>query len=174
MDNGFRSLLIVSGCQEQDTTEETPDAELAQGADSPEAKLAQAQAVAAELPALRPSIEALEAAVSGGADATPSQSDVDGILAGYDEEFRFDCSEGVLGAASREENVMRSSSPQRKEGLDKLQPIRGLTGSGTSADSETRGAPQRGLAVLIFRVRARSSGATAGRPGRRLRLFHVQ
>ena len=40
----------------------------------------------------------------------------------------------------------------------------------------TRGAPQRGLASLIFRDRisARTSGATAGRPGRRLRLFHVQ
>lgn len=37
-----------------------------------------------------------------------------------------------------------------------------------------RGAPQRGLASAIRRMSARSSGATAGRPGPRCRLFQVQ
>ena len=38
----------------------------------------------------------------------------------------------------------------------------------------TRGAPQRGLALLIFRISSRISGATPGRPGLRRRLFQVQ
>ena len=38
----------------------------------------------------------------------------------------------------------------------------------------TRGAPQRGLALLMFRISSRISGATPGRPGLRRRLFQVQ
>ena len=38
----------------------------------------------------------------------------------------------------------------------------------------TRGAPQRGLALLMFRISSRISGATLGRPGLRRRLFQVQ
>ena len=38
----------------------------------------------------------------------------------------------------------------------------------------TRGAPQRGLALLMFRISSRISGATPGRPGLRRRLFHAQ
>ena len=38
----------------------------------------------------------------------------------------------------------------------------------------TRGAPQRWLALLMFRISSRISGATPGRPGLRLRLFQVQ
>ena len=38
----------------------------------------------------------------------------------------------------------------------------------------TRGAPQRGLALLMFRINSRISGATPGRPGLRRRLFQVQ
>jgi len=37
-----------------------------------------------------------------------------------------------------------------------------------------RGAPQRGLARLIFRIRLRTSGATHGRPSRWRRLFQFQ
>ena len=37
-----------------------------------------------------------------------------------------------------------------------------------------RGAPQRGLALLMFRISSRISGATPGRPGLRRRLFQVQ
>ena len=38
----------------------------------------------------------------------------------------------------------------------------------------TRGAPQRGLALLMFRISSRISGATPGPPGLRRRLFQVQ
>ena len=38
----------------------------------------------------------------------------------------------------------------------------------------TRGAPQSGLALLMFRISSRISGATPGRPGLRRRLFQVQ
>ena len=38
----------------------------------------------------------------------------------------------------------------------------------------TRGAPQSGLALLMFRISSRISGATPGRPGLRRRLFHAQ
>ena len=38
----------------------------------------------------------------------------------------------------------------------------------------TRGAPQKGLALLMFRISSRISRATLGRPGLRRRLFQVQ
>ena len=38
----------------------------------------------------------------------------------------------------------------------------------------TRGTPQRGLALLMFRISSRISGATPGRPSLRRRLFQVQ
>ena len=92
--------LLVCGYQQQDTT---PDGE----SDTIEIKLARAKVIAIQLPVLRRSVEALEAAVPGGADAAPGQSDIDAIFAGYDEEIRFDCSEEVLRSAGPEENKIR-------------------------------------------------------------------
>ena len=111
--------VLVVGCQREGATGGESADESIQTVESLQEKVDRARKFASQLPKLRRSVEEIEAELDH-PDVTPSQSDLDAVMAAYDQQFELDCAEPALSKGSRRERVEREELCNEAE---RLRPI---------------------------------------------------